>query len=499
MLNWKRQTKNLLKKHLTVNSITHEMLAELLGQIGVEETKASIDNKLSRGSFSASFLMQCFAVINSSKTGEFDENHLYDYILRTLEPTEAYQYGLFQPNTAKKRFKNIKSETSYLKIEQDEQFCSTFPRKCISLFSGAGGFDIGIEEAGFETVACVEIDADCRETLNHNRPKWKLFDDNQGRIAGDIRSISPKDILKLASLSKGETGLVIGGAPCQPFSNIGKKQGVKDEKNGDLFLEFVKIVKGVSPQSFIFENVAGITQAKHKHVINYMKEQFAGLGYGISCSVLNAADYGVAQTRKRFFLIGIKDVENPAFPLPTHCISLSGWEKFASKLDFKPDFIPKQWLTIADRFSLLNDDISCRPDYAVMNISQKVLDRMKYIGPGENFKVLPMDMRPNCWKNGKHQGQDTFGRLKINHPSVTLRTAAYNPSKGRYIHPTEDRGLNTIEMATIQGFPSDWCFRCKGRTQITLVSAGRQIGNAVPPPLAKSLGEAIKRQLRERN
>jgi DNA (cytosine-5)-methyltransferase 1 len=125
-----------------------------------------------------------------------------------------------------------------------------------------------------------------------------------------------------------------------------------------------------------------------------------------------------------------------------------------------------------------------RADFAVMNISDVVRDRMTYISPGENFHVLPMDKRPNCWKNGKHQGTDTFGRLKLNEPSVTIRTAAYNPMKGKYIHPIEDRGLSTHEMAAIQGFPCSWVFKCEKREKITLVVSGKQIGNAVPPRLA---------------
>src|SRR6185295_9951519 len=124
-----------------------------------------------------------------------------------------------------------------------------------------------------------------------------------------------------------------------------------------------------------------------------------------------------------------------------------------------------------------------------------VVKRMTYIKEGENFKVLPMKLRPNCWKSGRHQGNDTFGRLVADLPSVTIRTAAYNPAKGQYIHPFENRGLSTIEMASLQSFPFTWHFKSKNREKITLVSGGRQIGNAVPPRLAQMLGAAIKKQL----
>jgi len=110
-----------------------------------------------------------------------------------------------------------------------------------------------------------------------------------------------------------------------------------------------------------------------------------------------------------------------------------------------------------------------------------------------------MELRPQCWKNGKHQGNDTFGRLISSLPSVTIRTAGYNPAKGMYIHPFENRGLSTIEMAALQSFPYNWNFKVKNREKVTLVSGGKQIGNAVPPGLAKALGLAIKQQLSTKN
>jgi DNA (cytosine-5)-methyltransferase 1 len=221
---------------------------------------------------------------------------------------------------------NTKSKNNFIDISDFSFGKNGMQYPVVSLFSGAGGLDIGLEESGFHTAVCVEYDADCRETLRYNRPEWRLFEEGvkiekgkmKTRIPGDIRDIGIDELLKLAGLKKGEAALVVGGAPCQPFSNIGKKLGRNDEKNGDLFLEFVRIVKGVSPEAFIFENVVGITQQKHADVIKYMSDKFKGLGYGISHAVLNSANYGVPQRRERFFLIGIKGVENPSFPFPTH-------------------------------------------------------------------------------------------------------------------------------------------------------------------------------------
>ncbi len=492
-VNWKSEIKQLLKSELVRRKITHEQLVDYLGNIGVTETKASIDSKLSRGTFSASFFLQCLYAIGCEKIP----------INLNLKPNIVAEPQVEYKAINRTTMMNTKNGIKYIDISTSQHENNGKPLTVISLFSGAGGLDIGLEEAGFTTVACVENDPNCRATLKFNRPEWKVFEKAEKfdkgkfepREPGDIRDIEVDELLELAGLQKKEATLVVGGAPCQPFSNIGKREGQEDEKNGDLFLEFVRMVKGIEPQAFIFENVAGITQSKHKSVIKYMIESFAGSGYGIAYTILNAADYGVAQRRERFFLIGIRGIDYPAFPLPTHFKNRKAWEVFINNFDVKPSYYPKEWRTVKQAFSTLPKNYKDRNDYAVMNCSPKVVHRMTFIEQGKNFKVLPMELRPNCWKNGKHQGQDTFGRLVADSPSVTIRTAAYNPAKGMYIHPFENRGLNILEMAAIQDFPFDWHFKCYNREKITLVSGGKQVGNAVPPGLAEAIGLAIKKQL----
>jgi DNA (cytosine-5)-methyltransferase 1 len=398
---------------------------------------------------------------------------------------------------------NKKTGTRYIDISNNSQNENDQEFAVVSLFSGAGGLDIGLETAGFKTAVCVEYDVDCRETLRENRPEWKLFEEGvkieegkiRKRIPGDIRDIGVSELLAFADLEKGKVSMVVGGAPCQPFSNIGKKLGQNDAKNGDLFLEFVRVVKGTEPEAFIFENVVGITQQKHSEVINYMVDKFKGLGYGIAYTVLNSANYGVPQRRERFFLIGIKGIEKPAFPFPTNFKDEKHYESFIKDLSVFPVKKFDNWVSVNDAFNKIPFDNNLRPDYALMQISDPVVNRMTYINQGQNFKALPMNLRPKCWQSGKHQGNDTFGRLISNLPSVTIRTAAYNPAKGMYIHPFENRGLSTIEMAALQSFPYNWSFKVKGREKVTLVSGGKQIGNAVPPGLANALGLAIKQQI----
>lgn len=477
---WNQYAKDVLKNMLTEKGLTTTGLANLFSENGSPETKASIDNKLSRGTFSASFLYECFSYLN---------NGVYD-------PENALDTGHFLrlPNCRGNQYYSSRTKIRYID-PKDNQNLKLKNNDVVSLFAGAGGFDIGLERAGFSTVACVEIDEHCRETLRFNRPDWGIFECKNNRAAGDIRKISGKELLQFANIEKGALALVVGGAPCQPFSNIGLKRGKSDPANGDLFLEFVRMVSELEPKAFIFENVTGITQSKHFDVVDYMKKSFTDIGYEISYTVLNAADYGVPQKRQRFIILGLKGNVAPLFPMPSHAKCLKEWSSFVDSLDNFPDYLPREWVGVGDALSKLPSDYKNREDYKLMNISDVVRKRMELIGPGENFKVLPMKMRPNCWKSGKHAGQDTFGRLRLEEPSVTIRTAAYNPSKGKYIHPNENRGLDLVEMAALQSFPIDWQFRCTGGKQITLKSGGAQIGNAVPPKLSESIGEALKVQL----
>ena len=467
-------------------------LATMLSSIGVAETKASVDSKISRGKFSADFFLECLRAMNITELE----------VEKLLDRSEAAAVANSKHEIVPPKEVITDSRTGVRYLSPNSRAPDIRPT-VVSLFSGAGGFDIGLEQAGFQTLACIDFDADCRETLEANRPEWLVIDGDaydrkfggSDRIKGDIRSISAAEVLRAVDRNVGEIDLVVGGAPCQPFSNMGKKHGKNDERNGDLFLGFVRFVKDLQPKSFIFENVVGITQGRHREVISYMKEQFQGMDFGISHAVLNAANYGVPQRRERFFLVGIKDSPSPAFPFPTHFKNEESWKIFTAGFDFVPEELPARWRTVADAFKSIPVERKTWSDYVGMGVSDVVADRMKYVGIGQNFKVVPPEKLPNCWKSGKHLGSDTFGRLDPNQPSVTIRTAAYNPSKGRYIHPFEDRGLDTVEMASLQDFPSDWHFHCRGRKKVTLVSGGKQIGNAVPPGLATAIGLAIKAQI----
>lgn len=345
----------------------------------------------------------------------------------------------------------------------------------ISLFSGAGGLDLGLEAAGLTVRLAVERDADCRKTLQRNRPDWNV----SSLHGGDISKFSAAELLSEAGLRPGQVDVVAGGPPCQSFSTIGNGRGSSDPR-GKMSLTYLRLISELKPKLFVFENVTGIL--RHRSVINRLRDLKTsdGVPYRVEHRVLNSAEYGVPQLRKRVFFIGRLGNGNITFPVATHARPA-----LASENGLPP------YRTVGEALDL-PIDLLLRDDNLFMNHTDMMIERMSHIGIGQNFKALPMRLRPPCWKNGRHQGSDTFGRLDPSKPSVTIRCSAYNPTKGRYIHPFKNRGLSTVEMAILQTFPTDYCFVG------SMASVGRQIGNAVPPDMAKKIGLEVKRMLKKR-
>lgn len=362
----------------------------------------------------------------------------------------------------------------------------------ISLFTGAGGLDLGLEQAGFVVKAFVENDPDCIDTIRHNRPQWPLAG------TGDITELTSQEILDVSGLKPGEVALVAGGAPCQPYSSLGKRDGEKTA-NGRLYRHFIRIVREARPAMFLFENVRGMLQ-NHRRIVDFMRDAFLETGYETTLRLVCAADYGVPQKRYRVFMIGRRDNKSPAFPLPTHFDPDSDEQARLQGLlessGCRRTIRLKRWETVGRAFSRLTSKHYERPDSYRANLSPSIVKMIEHIQPGTTmcWRDLPDHLKFRCWRESGFSGSDCFGRLLLNRPSVTIRTGAIYPAKGRYIHPIEHRGLDTIEMAVLQSFPitgrqSRWEFRGG------ITSIARQIGNAVPPLLAYHLGVALRQQI----
>lgn len=328
----------------------------------------------------------------------------------------------------------------------------------LELFAGCGGLALGFKRAGFRTVLANDWDAAACATLRAN------VTDRVAQCAiEEIDKFPPADV-------------VAGGPPCQGFSNLGEK--VPNDPRRQLWRHFMRAVKDARPRVFIMENVAPLLKSQEYVEI----VRLAGsLGYRVAGRILDAADYGVPQNRKRAIVLGILKRE-PSHPEPTHIDP--------KKRDLLSSNLPS-WRTVREAIS----DLPAKPTEENWHISRNPtamsLERYRYIPPGGNRWDLPRRLMPECWKRKTKGGTDLFGRLWWDRPSVTIRTEFYKPEKGRYLHPEAHRPITHREAARLQGFPDDFRF-CGKRIQV-----GVQIGNAVPPPLALAIADHIRSILKK--
>lgn len=348
-------------------------------------------------------------------------------------------------------------------------------RDVISLFSGAMGLDIGLEQAGLHVVAGQDFDPSCVATMDAN---------GQNVLGGDIRNIEPQQLLDLCRLSPGEPFLICGGPPCQPFSTAGKRLGINDPR-GSLFMDFIRMIDFIRPRFFIMENVKGIVSAPLKQVplsqrdkgdpeqklgivLDVILSEFRKLGYKTVYGILDAVNYGVPQFRERFVLIGSRDNENIFLPIPTH-FQMHQEEAY-------------RWRTLKDAIYDLEHDCG---EYA--SFSDDRLKFLKLVPEGGNWRSLPPELIPQAMGGAYESGGGKVGfyrRLSFHQPSPTLVTSPVQKAT-MMCHPTQDRPLSLREYARIQQFPDHWAFMG------TTASKYRQIGNAVPVGLAVALGKSI--------
>ena len=375
----------------------------------------------------------------------------------------------------------------------------------ISLFSGAGGLDIGLEKVGFETRVCVEYDRSCQETLEANRSK---FHDPSIEFLRDITDVSPGEILESAGLKPREATLVSGGPPCQSYSTAGKR-GAIDDPRGTLFYRFANVIQVAQPQFFIMENVRGLLSAAIKHRPLHLREDEdqpldpdeelgsvfnriilptfeEELGYTVSFGVLNSLDYGAAQDRRRLIIIGSRDDELGMSPIeeivqPSH--DREGTEDMGA------------WRSLKEGLAGLDD-----PQPEIQRYSDARATIFDNVPPGKNWRYFRdhEDYGDEYVREIMGGAYDSAGgkvgfwrRLSWDKWAPTLTTSPIQKSTG-LCHPEETRPLSIKEYARIQGFPDDWEFAG------TTASKYRQIGNAVPTRLAEALGMAVKDLLRVR-
>ena len=324
--------------------------------------------------------------------------------------------------------------------------------KYIDLFSGAGGFSLGFDRSGFQNIFSVDIQKDFCLTYKANFPSHTLIEE-------DITTLSNERILELSDGV--DVDVVIGGPPCQGFSiagNIGRK--FIDDPRNKLFQEFVRVVRVTNPKYFVMENVARLyTHNKHmtrKEII----ADFNKLGYTVECKILNSADYGVPQVRKRVIFIGSR----------------------VNKTIIFPDISHTQHLTVKDALSnlpkLKSGEVSTLLNHKAMNHTQQMLDKMAFIKDGEGREKIPANLRP---KSGDARKYIKYNSAK---PSITV-----TGDMRKVFHPSQNRALTVRELARLQTFPDDFEFKSSS------IAQQQQVGNAVPPLMAEAIANAVKKML----
>lgn len=337
--------------------------------------------------------------------------------------------------------------------------------KAIDLFCGAGGLTVGLQKAGFEVVAGVELNPAAVESYMLNHKNHQLYD-------SDIRSLSPKNIMKDLGLKKGELDLLAGCPPCQGFSTHrtrNKRVAVEDERN-DLVFEFVRFVEGFLPKTIMMENVPGLYKDERmQKIVGRLK----ALGYVFedhSLAVRNAADYGVPQRRSRMIMmasrLGPIDEPKKASYVKKVRDVLEGLPEVGKSGDILHDWETRRSEKVKKIISLVPKDGGSRSD-------------------------IPEEYWLDCHKRNPGSYKDVYGRMSWDDVAPTITGGCHNPSKGRFVHPELNRAITLREAALLQTFPKKYKFSTsKGKDAIALM-----IGNALPPVFIKSQAVMLVKHL----
>ena len=349
--------------------------------------------------------------------------------------------------------------------------------KAIDLFSGCGGVSIGLMQAGFDVVSAVEIDKDA-VTAYENYPLLK----NVNVLQEDICKLSGSKILQAGGINPNELYLLAGCPPCQKFSmqnRINNSDETKIDEVKKLLMQYLRIIEELYPPFILMENVPGIRSSFGGRILNER--------YFVKSNVVNAADYGVPQARKRFVLHAIRydlyevlSAKGLSWDLPQRTHSKNGQDGLPKWVTVRAAFEGLPAISAGQRYS---DDKIKNHDCA--NLSSVNIRRMQIIrANGGTRTSLPPDLVLNCHK--EYSGHtDVYGIMNPDEPSPTITGGCLSYSKGRFGHPFEDRAISAREAARLQTFPDDYIF---GES---LTKTALQIGNAVPIKLVKASAKEI--------
>lgn len=358
----------------------------------------------------------------------------------------------------------------------------------ISLFSGGGGLDLGFVAEGYKIIWAIDNDKNAVATYKVNI--------GDHIICSDINNIDFNTIPY--------ADIVIGGPPCQSFSLAGNRK--TEDERGQLVWKYIHILEHVSPKAFVFENVTGLLSArnaKKQKIIDLLKQEFKKIGYEVEMQIINAADYGIPQRRKRVIIVGLKSGEKFVFPKPTHNENGDGLKKYVSVQEALGD-LPA---AIDDENGYVTYEIEPQNDYQKRmrsgsgnKVTEHFIPQMSeldkyiisHIKPGGNYMDVPKDVNSARIRRLQKEGGHTtcYGRLSPDKPSYTINTYFNRPNVGCNIHYSEDRLITVREALRLQSFPDSYVI-------ISTSKQGRNtiVGNAVPPMLAEIIAHELKKYI----
>lgn len=341
----------------------------------------------------------------------------------------------------------------------------------VEAFAGGGGLAVGLRDAGIRTVAAIEIEPHAAATFKANHPHVHVF-------RQDVREVSGKELLKLAS---GGVHVLAACPPCQGFSSLTSKWRRDDSRN-ELVSEVGRLAREMRPQAIMMENVPGLGQ-KGKSLLDALISELKVLGYTLNCDVLQVADYGVPQRRRRLVLLAGLGFHID-MPEPTHSrTGANGLEK---------------WKTLRDAIHGMEGPLTFNEAksrggaqlfgwHVVRELAPQNRRRLQAAKPGGTWSDFSEDLRVDCHR-GEYRGfSNVYGRMVWDEPSVTITAGCTTLSKGRFGHPDEDRTISLREAATLQTFPSSYIFETP-----YFERACEIVGNALPCLFAKAIARRVK-------
>lgn len=339
----------------------------------------------------------------------------------------------------------------------------------IDLFCGAGGLTAGFLKAGIRVVGALDSWEPAVATYRRNFA--------HPVVKADVTQIAALDFCRECRVEPGEVDIVAGGPPCQGFSV--QRIGADEDDRNSLIFRFADFVREIRPRMFLMENVPGLLGKRGRPFADRFAFLLREAGYEVRVARVNAAEYGVPQTRKRVFFFGWIASEVPPFAFPP------------------PRLTPDQYRTVEQAIGDLPsppDDFTPAPGdplHRRMRLSERNLQRLRFIPPGGGFEDLPVDLRVNCHKGGADRigHRAVYGRLAPDRPAGTITARFDSFTRGRFAHPFEDRNITLREGARLQTFDDEFQF-VGTQEQIAAL-----IGNAVPPLLAEIIGAALHAHL----